>query len=180
MAAGMEGTGVYGEATGNTGRGVYGYAGNDGDSIHYGGFFEAAGTNGVGVYGQGSVGVKSDGDLVVSGANSAYRGNIGPNNGAPFPRPAYDSGWVPISQNEALTLTHNIGGNVDNYVVDMMFANNSGIHIFGFGTKLTYFDDDWQYIGAYWTGLTANTIGVYRAENDIGVDRVRIRIWVYN
>jgi hypothetical protein len=163
-----------------TGKAVYGEASNNDDSVKFGGYFTAAGPNGVGVYGQGSVGVRSDGDLVVSGASSAYRGNIGPNKGAPFPRPAYDSGWTAIAQDELLTLTHNIGGNVDNYVVDMMFASNGTIHNRGFG-QYAYFIDETEYLkGAYWTGLTANTIQVKRREDDSGVNRVRIRIWVYN
>ena len=62
------------------------------------------------------------GDLKVSGA---YKGTIGPNGGAPFPRPAYDSGWVAISPGEQKRLTHNIGGNTDNYVVDMQFKGSS-------------------------------------------------------
>ncbi len=37
--------------------------------------------------------MNSNGDLYVTGH---YRGGIGPNGGAPFPRPAYDSGWVNI------------------------------------------------------------------------------------
>ncbi|MCU0522340.1 MAG: hypothetical protein MUF84_16800, partial [Anaerolineae bacterium] len=38
---------------------------------------------------------------------------------AAFPRPAYDSGWVALAQASAVVRTHNLGGNADNYVVDL-------------------------------------------------------------
>ncbi len=49
--------------------------------------------------------------------------------------PAYDSGWVYLGQDEAKTLTHNLGGNVDNYVVDMQYYANSvdGINLRYYG-----------------------------------------------
>jgi len=45
------GYGVYGIASGLSGRGVYGIANNPGNAINYGGYFEASGTIGRGVYG---------------------------------------------------------------------------------------------------------------------------------
>jgi hypothetical protein len=116
-----------------------------------------------------------DGDLKVTGA---YKGDIGPNNGAPFPRPAYDSGWVTISDVEKLT--HNIGGNVDEYVVDMQFKDTNpygnGIHNYGSGG----IEFDGYYLGAYWRNLTTTSISVLRWGDDLFADQVRIRIWVYN
>jgi hypothetical protein len=118
-----------------------------------------------------------DGDLKVSGA---YKGDIGPNNGAPFPRPAYNSGWVPIAQSTTITLTHNIGGNLDNYVVDMQFKLGSNIHNEGYGGDRNVWDGDKYYRGAYWESLTNTEIQVYRRMNDETLDQVRVRIWVYN
>jgi hypothetical protein len=110
------------------------------------------------------------GDLKVSGA---YKGNIGPNNGAPFPRPAYDSGWVAIGQGEIKTLTHNVGGNVDNYVVDMQFRADAVVHNIGLGGR-------YQDYGASWECLSSNQIWILRAHDDLDVFEIRIRIWVYN
>jgi hypothetical protein len=114
-----------------------------------------------------------DGDLKVTGA---YKGNISSSSGsdgAPFPRPAYDSGWQSISQGGYKTVTHNIGGNVDNYVVDMQFkVSITGINNCGFGGDGSY--------GGRWQGLTTSNITVFRGPNDNFLDQVRIRIWVYN
>jgi len=97
---------------------------------------------------------KVEGDLVVTGA---YRGSIGPNGGAPFPRPAYDSGWVTAT--DSITLFHNIGGNVDNYVVDgQMKAAEMGLCHYNY------------------RNLTTNSIILHVYETGT----VRVRIWVYN
>ncbi len=118
-----------------------------------------------------------NGDLKVTGA---YKGDIGPNNGAPFPRPAYDSGWVSIEQDVGKMIWHNIGGNVSNYVVDMQFKDTSGagagINNGGFGG----YGSDNKYFGGFWYGLAANAIYVRRYPDDSNLDQVRIRIWVYN
>ena len=116
-----------------------------------------------------------DGDLKVSGA---YKGDIGPNNGAPFPRPAYDSGWVAISTGgSGITLTHNIGGNVDNYVVDLQTSGGDiGIHNFKRGSDT---DGDDKF-GVYYKHLTTSSIVVYRFRDDQWSYQARVRIWVYN
>lgn len=57
-----------------------------------------------------------EGDLVVTGA---YRGTIGPNSGAPFPRPAYKSAWRALSHSpEGETFNHGLGGNPEDYVIE--------------------------------------------------------------
>lgn len=97
-------------------------------------------------------------DLVVTGA---YRGTIGPNNGAPFPRPAYDSGWA-VTQGEGnVTLLHNIGGYVANYVVDVQRKSP---------------DRGVMSVGSAYRNLTSNSIEVIRPNTGW----VRVRIWVYN
>lgn len=45
------GYGIIGQATGTSGRGVYGFAGNSGKGTNYGGYFSAASSYGRGVYG---------------------------------------------------------------------------------------------------------------------------------
>ncbi len=111
------------------------------------------------------------GDLRVTGA---YRGNIGPNNGAPFPRPAYDSGWLPMDPGTGIELNHGIGGNVDNYFVDLWFESIAwGRNQFNYGSS----NDN---KGAFWHNLTNSRIRVYRTSDDPGANQVRVRIWVYN
>jgi hypothetical protein len=116
------------------------------------------------------------GDLLVSGA---VRGNIGPGGGSPFPRPAYDSGWVDISQSQQIEFTHNVGVNANKYVVDLQFTdtdNSHGINQVGYGRTI----DGTARTGAYWHSLTTTTIKVVREKNDIYADKIRVRIWLYN
>jgi hypothetical protein len=118
--------------------------------------------------------VRAEGDLVVDGA---YRGDIGPNGGAPFPRPAYDSGWIALARGEAKILTHNLGGNIDNYVVEMSHRNPDGYSNWGDGLYVR--DDAWG--GYYWLELNAETVTVWRGSNDWPGEgyEYRLRIWVY-
>jgi len=131
-----------------------------GDSVVY----ENNGNIGIGATNPDSK-LHVEGDLTVSGA---YKGDIGPNNGAPFPRPAYDSGWVPLELGGVKLLTHNIGGNVDNYVVDLLFKDTDdvfGINHIAYGGRP--FGGGWQC--GEWHNLTSSTIII-----------ARVRIWVYN
>ena len=40
--------------------------------------------------------------------------------------PAYDSGWVSLNQDEARVLVHNLGGNGESYLVDMLYNEGAG------------------------------------------------------
>jgi hypothetical protein len=133
--------------------------------------------------GQDSLRVGGDGityvtDLEVTGA---YQGTIGPNNGAPFPRPAYDSGWIALADGgEQLILTHGIGGNSDDYVVDLQFKDlnatlNIGVHNFAIGMLYPSVTESW---GGYWRNLTSTKITIQRAVDDLRCDEFRVRIWV--
>jgi len=152
---------------------VYGYNNQVGGHAIHG---EATGSHGVGVY--------SDGDLVVTGA---YKGNIGGNQGAPFPRPAYNSGWVEVPSNDVgacheTTLQTGLapaGYDNDNFFVDLQtkmtwshLASNEGI-------GLLFNDDDSGYAaihGAYYEINTDNSITVrYCGETE----SIRVRIWYY-
>ena len=108
--------------------------------------------------------VKVDHDLVVTGA---YKGTIGPNDGAPFPRPAYDSGWQSIDAGVPLGIVHDVGGDINDYVIDMQ-VNGS--------TSNRYLDSD----EIYWDSLTATSMAVYRVPGNTTISTVRIRIWMYN
>jgi hypothetical protein len=115
--------------------------------------------------------VVSEGDLVLRGA---FRGDLGPNGGAPFPRPAYDSDWREI--HGAILLRHDLGGETDNYVVDLQFAELPDLrpHQFAYGGD-HHLD---RYDGGYWCCLDEQAITVCAAEQS-AVDYVRVRIWVY-
>jgi hypothetical protein len=190
------GPGLVGES--DTRDGVVGWTGSEGQSGVYGHSETGSGVTGIsdGKYGvlaisrssdpneaallaqsQGAgPAVQAEGDLVVTGA---YRGDIGPNGGAPFPRPAYDSGWIPLGLGEQKTLTHNLGGNVDNYVVLMSYRNwLHGYTNLGDGWYIR--DDDWA--GYYWNQLNTETVNIGRGSNDLfgeGGNEYRLRIWVY-
>jgi hypothetical protein len=91
--------------------------------------------------------------------------------------PSYDSGWVDIDASETVTLTHNLHGPVDNYVVRMEFMDDAppglGIHLQNVGGNAV--GADW--LGAAWQKLTNSSIAVYRYPNDAVTDQVRVRIW---
>ena len=119
-----------------------------------------------------------NGDLEVTGA---FKGNKGPNNGAPFPRPAYNSGWISIDQGSTVTLTHGVAGDINNYVVDLTFKTGGDTNInernYG-GVIYTSPESGTVYhYGAYWHSLNASTIKVTRLQEDAFCPQFRIRIW---
>ena len=96
-----------------------------------------------------------------------------------YPRPTYDSGWTDIATNANITFVHALGGSVDNYVVDFVCkdsaAGQEGINAWQLG-------GDWdgaEFYGAAWEKLTATSVLVHRATNDVACPQVRLRIWVY-
>jgi hypothetical protein len=114
-----------------------------------------------------------NGNLKVNGA---YIGNISSStdtSGAPFPRQAYNSGWLEIAQGATLFLTHDIGGDVDDYLIDFQVWNPmEGIHSI---------DNVFLYShirGAYYFDLTSSQISVKRWADDVYVEKIRVRIWV--
>lgn len=172
------GVGMRGETAPATGIGVVGVNSKTGNYAELGTGSEgvhavAFNAGGAGVFAQSAAGpaVHADGDLYVTGA---FRGNIG-EGGAPFPRPAYDSGWHAIAKGGDLTFNHNLGGNRDDYVVDLQFKDNSGkVHNYLYGGMT------WEpNLGAWWTDLTNTHIVVERMNQDEWVLQVRVRIWVY-
>jgi hypothetical protein len=128
--------------------------------------------------GAGGLAIVSEGDLFITGA---FKGDIGPNGGASFPRPGYDSGWQSFNWDESKTLLHHIGGNIDNYVVDIQLQgsqsdDDKGRHNMGVG------GDKFSNIGfrgVYWSNLTTTSIKVTRESSDLYADKIRVRIWVY-
>lgn len=118
-----------------------------------------------------------NGDLKVTGA---YKGNISSStktDGAPFPRPAYDSGWFSLHIPGDLDLTHNIGGDSTNYFVDLQFKHDGymGIHNRGLGIDVSP-----PGYGAAYYGLTSSMITITPSPGSglTYCDSVRVRIWV--
>jgi len=92
--------------------------------------------------------------------------------------PQYDSGWVSIANLGTLTLTHNLGGDVNDYIVDVQFYDSGG-----FGVNHRFYGRDKvdsTELGAYWYGLDSDSIVLYRSADDTNVDQMRVRIWVNN
>jgi len=115
-----------------------------------------------------------NGDLKVKGDVTVDGAYVGA-----FPRPAYDTGWVPLLQGQELLCIHNLGGNVDNYVVDLQFKDFAGaIHNKYMGSQYWKLENQ-HWDGAYWHHLTTSNIKVSRGQTDDAIDQVRVRIWVY-
>ncbi len=123
-------------------------------------------------------------DLYGNGASSVYYDDIRIDSGATptpsscFPRPAYDSGWVTTpfgspSEFATISLKHGLGGNTDDYVVDlqMTFSGIAGPNLTnqGLGTVFSY------------SHLTSNGIQLTAPQSAVdAVTSVRVRIWVYS
>jgi hypothetical protein len=120
-----------------------------------------------------------EGNMVIEGA---VTGSIGPGNGAPIARPAYDSGWWEIMEGMEIEFVHGIGGNIDNYVVDLQFKETAtsyyGIHNKNMGSFWHSVAE--TQIGAHWFDLTTSSVKVARYHSSDRCDEVRVRIWVYN
>ncbi len=101
---------------------------------------------------------------------------------AAFPRPAYNSGWVSIAAGSTgvLTLTHNLGGAVDNYVVDLQCKNTNGPHNWGMGLDGDSATSAYDGVGAAYWGLTSTSVKISRGAADSHCATVRLRVWMYN
>ena len=94
-----------------------------------------------------------------------------------IPTPDYDSGWQSISQNQTKTLTHNLGGDPDNYLVELTAKEISDWDIFeSFLYRENGYHPDWY--GCHWRELNNSIIKVYRGDHDYHCDKIRVRIWV--
>lgn len=97
-----------------------------------------------------------------------------------FPRPNFDSGWVPVAQGSSVTITHNLEGNPEDYVIDMTFRDNlfgSGIHQITYESDVRPGPEVPEAKGMYWEALTATSIRVVRQAEDVRCQEVCI--WVY-
>ncbi len=90
--------------------------------------------------------------------------------------PDYDSGWVNITAGQPLLLTHNLGGDANDYVVGIKFRNSTGgmgIHHYAFGGMYT----GGALVGGAWQNLTNTTIQALRFGGDNSMDSVRVTIF---
>ncbi|MEX0785023.1 MAG: hypothetical protein WD939_00145 [Dehalococcoidia bacterium] len=95
-----------------------------------------------------------------------------------FPRPDYDSGYVAIAQGGAEVLEHNLGGDPDDYFVDM-WCNDAVDGFFGpLGSNNMSFALDQTDGGAGWAALQDDVILLIRGSSDQLCEEIRIRIWV--
>lgn len=131
-------------------------------------FIESAGKVGIGTT---SPSEKLDVEGNIDVSNNQIKNYYG------FPKPNYDSGWQTIAQNGDITFTRNLGGNVDDYVVDLCFYDyETGPNNYRYGGMET--GDGDNYYGACWRYLTNTQVSVYRWQDDTTADKVRVRIWV--
>ncbi len=128
-----------------------------------------------------------EGDLFVTGA---IRGDKGPHGGASYPQPAFVSGWqainfsgVPIGLDSSIKINHNVGGNPENYVVDLQFRSSTlGINqrtLGGTSRVQASLNKNNVSNGGWWSNLTGQSITVWRGWSDKEIAEVRVRIWVY-
>jgi len=98
--------------------------------------------------------------------------------------PAYDSGWLAISQNGELILNHNLDGNAEDLLVDVMQWSS----IAGIPARITNRFNGLVYSagihGITWTlyadsngALIDSNIRVYRGDSDGYAEKIRVRIW---
>jgi hypothetical protein len=77
--------------------------------------------------------------------------------------------WTAIGKGSTVTVNHNLGGDVDAYVVKLWFRNTtslSGVHQVYYGGA----EAPGEMFGAYWYGLDTTQVKVYRNINDILAD----------
>ncbi len=128
-------------------------------------FINEGGSNVVFDNGKVGIGTTSPSNsLTVNGSVSVS----GPCYGT-FPRPAYDSGWLVIPL--VTTLQHNVGGNVDNYVVDIQFKDDGHLGI----NKTSLINGDAA--GGFYSNLDANSVVLWAFGEY--AEQGRLRIWTY-
>lgn len=99
-------------------------------------------------------------------------------------KPAYDSGWGEM-QRSTKVFDHNLGGDVDDYVVvvnwknqETVTPNHFGVNNRGEGGNHLYDGTQYWHTGVFWEELTSTQILVTRLDDDINAEEVRVRIWV--
>ena len=121
----------------------------------------------------GSGGIETESDLMVKGA---FKGDIG-NGGAPFPRPAYDSGWVDQPLSSANNYTHNLGGTLDDYIIDIQSKTYDGAITYPSGN--TFYEQSDGSRHGYIINVTTNYWRIMNFEAGLSSQtNFRCRIWM--
>ncbi len=113
-------------------------------------------------------------------AGSAIAGHPAAASGAAALQDAagWSSGWVDIATDTATTFTHDLGGDPDDYAVELWLRDTDtggiGVNSFGAGG----FEAGGNLRGAHWQNLTAAGIEVVRRRDDVSADQVRVRVWI--
>jgi len=89
---------------------------------------------------------------------------------------SWSSGWVDIATSESIQFTHNMGGDIEDYAVQLWFGDTDdgyGVNNRGYGSV----EDNGPWSGVFWRTLNNATITVGRQPTDIYADQVRVWIW---
>jgi hypothetical protein len=112
--------------------------------------------------------VDDSGDLIYGGAGRFA-----------FPRPTWDSGWRDLDPGTCNTVNHNLGGNVNNYVVDLQHKKTSGTPMGINNSGIGGDNNGATARGGSWQNLTTSSIDLCRWFADVSTHQLRVRIWVY-
>jgi hypothetical protein len=89
----------------------------------------------------------------------------------------WSSGWVDIATDTAQPFTHDLGGNPDDYAVELWLRDTDpggiGVNSRGLGGL----EAGGNFYGAHWQNLTDTTIRVVRNKDDTFADQVRVDVW---
>lgn len=159
-AVSATGDGVRGYASASNKSGVFGY--NDGGG--YGVYGTCSGSGCYGLYSNGNARVT--GNLQVDGQATGF-----------FPRPAFDSGWQAVTPGQCINVSHNLGGDMNNYLVSLTF-HTTDVGMTNSGDGGIYMPSGLR--GVWYNYLTNASVQICTGANALTTDVVRFRIWVYN
>jgi hypothetical protein len=94
---------------------------------------------------------------------------------------SWSSGWVTVPRGECRAFDHNLGGDPDEYAVELWFLDTEANEDFGWGiNRYAYggIESVGYWRGIHWEQLDANRIMLCRGANDIAADGVRVRVWI--
>ena len=94
----------------------------------------------------------------------------------------YDSGWVDMDAGDAYVFTHNLGGDPDDYVVDLStvtggFITQAPFSQEGFGGDIYWDGQEMVESGYIWNSLDATQIEVVKGADEESAGPLRLRIW---
>lgn len=128
-------------------------------------------------------GAQFNGDVKMKGALTGNIASTSGTDGAPFPRAAYDSGWVTLAADEDKILTHNVGVDVNKYFVYLIRRDESAgtglnnVRVGGEGWGEDELGNAKYHGGVNWWQLTTTTVHVNNWSELYGTE-VRLRIWL--